>query len=151
MNAPRLLASTFLFLAAGAVAAPAPPFRERKPEVGAARVVRAMEGYRTRMPPAEGIGEQNGLSVRELEPYIMSHLAGVARRLGAKTRAECAALMPYLKDRDAKLRFIAQQAIEGATKAYPHGLSVECFLDPTSKGHEAMVLHFTELIDRLSP
>jgi len=41
--------------------------------------------------------------------------------LGVKTRAECAALMTYLKDPDPKIRRIAAFAIEGVVKAYPVG------------------------------
>src|SRR5262245_11067830 len=103
---------TVLFAAMVTLAfAPAPPPRIRKAETGSERIVRAMEGFRSSIPPAEGLGEQNGLTVKELEPYLMSHLAGVARRMGASTKADCLALLPYIKDRDFKLRFIAQQAI----------------------------------------
>ena len=131
--------------------APAPVYRPEKAEPPSSRVVTAMEGFRTKMPPAVGMGEHNGLSVKELEPFIMSHLAGVARRMGVKTKAECVALMPYITDGDFRLRFIAQQAISGATKAYPSGMSVECLLDTASDGHRTMARRFQELIDRLDP
>ena len=129
--------------------APAPVYRPKKAESASEKIVAAMEGFRTKMPPAVGLGEHNGLSVKELEPFIMSHLAGVARRMGVKTRAECIALMPYITDRDFKLRFIAQQAISGATKAYPHGMSIECLLDTESTGHRTMARRFVELIDQI--
>jgi hypothetical protein len=131
--------------------APAPVYRPKKAEPASARVVAAMESFRTKMPPAVGMGEHNGLSVKELEPFIMSHLAGVARRLGVKTKAECIALMPYIADRDFKIRFIAQQAIDGTTKAYPNGMSIECLLDTGSVGHREMARRFQELIDQLDP
>jgi hypothetical protein len=131
--------------------APLPFPRAKKPAAPSARVTALMEGYRTEIPPAEGMGEQNGRSVKELQPYLMSHLAGVAKRMGVRTRAECLALMPYLKDRDFKLRFIAQQALEGATGAHPHGLNVQCFIDTGSEGHRKMVARFDELIGMLDP
>jgi hypothetical protein len=108
-----------------------------------------MEDFRTKMPPAQGMGEQNGITVKELEPFLMSHLAGVARRMKVTTRVECVALMPYIRDRDCKLRFIAQQAINAATSAYPDGMSVECVLDTESEGHRKMAARFRDLIDRL--
>ena len=74
--------------------APAPFPRPKKPESASARIVRAMESYRTKMPPAEGLGEQNGLTVKELEPYLMSHLAGVRRLDGEdKGRVRCPAAL----------------------------------------------------------
>lgn len=131
--------------------APLPFPRSKKPLTPSARVTAMMEGYRTEIPPAEGLNEQNGLTVKELEPYLMSHLAGVARRMGVKTKAECLALLPYLKDPDFKVRFIAQQALEGATKAHPHGLSVSYFLDTASDGHRKMAARFAEMIEKLDP
>ncbi len=135
----------------GLAFAPLPFHRPGKPVPPAARVTALMEGYRTKVPPAEGIGEQNGRSVKELAPCLMSHLAGVGRRMGVKTRADCLALLPYLKDRDCKLRFIAMQALEMATKAHQHGLNVECFIDITSEGHRRMAARIAELADRLDP
>jgi len=136
-------------LGAAVLAAPAPLPRHKKPDGPAARLVRAMESYRTQMPPAQGLGEENGRTIRELEPYLMSHLAGVARRMKIRTRAECVALMPYLKDRDCKLRFIASLAINEATDAWPSGLSVECFVDTSSAAHAEMLRRFTAAIGRL--
>ena len=130
---------------------PFPRPKPKKPTLPSARVTALMEGYRTAVPPAEGLAEQNGLTVKQLQPYLMGHLAGVARRMGVKTRAECLALLPYLKDRDFKLRFIAMQALEGPTRAHPHGLNVECFLDVTSEGLRKMAARFAELVDKLGP
>ena len=115
--------------------APAPFPRTKKPESASARIVRSMESYRIKLPPAEGISEQNGFTVKELEPYLMSHLAGAARRLAVKTKAECVALLPYVKDRDCKIRFIAVHALLKATKAYPSGISLGWVLDIHSEGH----------------
>ncbi len=64
--------------------APAPFPRSRKPDDRSARIVRAMEGFRVKIPPAQGMAEQEGPSVKELEPYLMTHLAGVARRWSAR-------------------------------------------------------------------
>jgi hypothetical protein len=123
--------------------------RAEKPAEGPKRLLQALESYRTKMPPAEGLGEQNGIVITGMEPFTESHLAGVARRLGAKSQADCLALMTYVKDRDLKIRFIAIQAINGVIKAYPHGMSVECVLDTASDGHRKMVLRFVELIQKL--
>jgi hypothetical protein len=76
--------------------APAPVYRPRKPEPASARVVALMAKYRGEIPPAVGMAEQEGLTVEQLEPYLMSHLAGVAGRMGVRTAAECRALLPYL-------------------------------------------------------
>lgn len=129
--------------------APAPVYRPKQAEDPAAKIARAMEGFRTRIPPAQGMGEQNGKTVKELEPYLMSHLSGVARRMKVTTRAECIALMPYIRDRDCKLRFIAVHAISEATKAYPSGMSVGWFLDLGSDGHREMAARFAGLVDRM--
>lgn len=137
--------------AAVALAAPAPLPRHKRAEDAGQRVARMMESYRTRIPQAEGMAEENGLSIRELEPYLMSHLAGVARRMKVRTRAECLALMPYLKDRDCKLRFIASLAVNEATNAWPGGLSVTCFRDVNSPEHERMVRDFEARLGRLDP
>lgn len=120
-----------------------------KPEDTAARVFEAMEGFRTKIPPAQGLNEENGLSVKEIEPYLLSHLAGVAARLGVKTKTECLVLLTYLKDSDFKVRFIAIEAIEKVVKAYPNGMSIECLTKTGSEGHRKMVLRFVELIQKL--
>ena len=57
--------------------------------------------------------------------------------------------MPYIADRDFKLRFIAQVAIDDATKAYPSGKSIETLLDTNSEGHRKMAERFADLIDHL--
>ncbi|MFN0017629.1 MAG: hypothetical protein ACKVP0_05165 [Pirellulaceae bacterium] len=45
------------------------------------------------------------------------------------TKAECVVLLPYLKDEDAKLRYIAESALEGKLKAFPAGARAEAFTD----------------------
>jgi hypothetical protein len=115
----------------------------------ASAVLDAMEGFRKEIPPAQGRGEQNGLSVEGLEPYTMPHLSGVAARLGVGTRTECLFLMTYLKDGDLKLRLIAIEAINKATGAYPNGWSLECLTDTGSEGHRKMLFRFLEVIEKL--
>jgi hypothetical protein len=113
------------------------------------KLIEAMEGFRNTIPPAQGLNEQNGESIKEVEPYLLSHLAGVAGRLGVKTRAECLVLLTYLKDAEVKVRFIAQQAIDKAVSAYPSGMSIGCLTDTGSECHRKMVLRFVELIGKL--
>src|SRR5262245_43517059 len=96
----------------GAVAVlAAPAARGDKTDDGLTKLIQKMESFRTELPPPQGRGEVNGFTCKELEPYTVSHLSGVASRLGLRSRAECQALLTYLKDPDAKLRFIAAQAI----------------------------------------
>ena len=117
-----------------------------------ANLVQTMEGFRTKVPPAQGLGEVNGFVHRGLEPYTTSHLSGVAKRLGAKSRADCLALLTYLKDPDAKLRFIAVQAIYRVVDGYRNGIdsAADNILDTCSDGHLRMVRRFVELIDKLN-
>jgi hypothetical protein len=149
MRKAWLIAAAACVVGALVIAWAPAPFGRDKAKAETDRVVRAMEGYRTKIPPAQGLGEENGFTTKELEPYTMNHLAGVGQRLNVKTRAECLALLPYVKDRDYKLRFIAQQAINEATKAYPHGMSVECVTDVDGDRHREMVRRFEALIARL--
>ena len=130
--------------------APAPVYRPKKAEPISARVVAAMESFRTEMPPAVGHAEHNGRFYTELS-YNMNHLRRVADMLGVGTKGEALALLPYVKDRDCKLRFIAQHALNAATKAYPEEMSHYCFLDLESEDHRKMARRFTELIDQLDP
>jgi hypothetical protein len=115
----------------------------------ASAVLDAMEGFRKEVPPPQGRGEQNGLSVKGLEPYTMPHLSGVAERLGVGTRTECLFLMTYLKDGDLKLRYVAMHAIDKATNAYPDGWSLECLTDTASEGHRKMLFRFLQVIEKL--
>lgn len=114
-------------------------------------VMKAMDGFRTKLPEPVGLNEMNGLGVKDIDGkvYPDSHLNGIATRLGVKTRAECAALMTYLKDPDPKIRRIAAFAIESAVKAYPNGMSSGDIQDVNSDGHRALVKKFTAGIEKL--
>jgi hypothetical protein len=98
-----------------------------------------------------GLNEMNGLGVKDIDGkvYPDSHLNGIATRLGVTTKAECVALMTYLKDPDPKIRRIAAFAIEGAVKAYPGGMSSSDIQDVGSDGHRKMVKAFTAGIEKL--
>ena len=113
------------------------------------RLVDAMEGFRKFVPPAQGLQEHNGMSVPEIEPYIFTHLDGVAKRLGVQTKAECLVLLSYLKDPDGKIRWIAISALEKSLGAYPGGMSAD-MIDPGSENNRKMVLRFVELIEKLT-
>ncbi len=122
---------------------------ERDADDRPGRLIGAMEGFRKIVPPAQGIGEQNGMSVPEIEPYIFTHLDGVAERLGVRTKAECMVLLSYLKDPDGKIRWIAISALQKLLGAYPGGLSAD-MLDAGSVNHRKMVLRFVGLIEKLT-
>jgi hypothetical protein len=139
---------------AGAVAGCVPQRgQDEKPDDEPAKLIRKMESLRTKVPPPQGLGEVNGLTVKELEPYTTSHLSGVAKRLGARSRADCLVLLTYLKDPTPKLRFIASQAIYQVVDGYRNGIdsAVDNILDTRSDGHLKMVRRFVELIDNLNP
>ena len=127
--------------------APAPVYRPKKADAHSPRIVELMEGFRTEIPPAEGLGEMNGKSPPGLG-HVPNHLTGIARRMKVTTKAECLALMPYLRDRDLKLRFIAHEAILDATKS-TNGRSFDCIEDINSKRHRKMTQELADLIDRL--
>jgi hypothetical protein len=139
-------------LAGAVVVVEAPAALGDKADDRLAKLIQTMEGFRTKVPPAQGLGEVNGFVLKELEPYTTSHLSGVAKRLGAKSRADCLASLTYLKDPDAKLRFIAAQAIYGVVDGYRNGIdsAVDNILDTRSDGHLKMVRRFVELIDKLN-
>jgi hypothetical protein len=135
----------------GATAVLASGCRGDEHEDRLASLIRSMESFRTKLPPAQGVGEVNGLTFKELEPYTTSHLSGAAARLGVKSRADCLVLLTYLKDPDAKLRFIAVQAIYGAVDGYRNGIdsAVDNIFNTRSDGHMKMVRQFVQLIDSL--
>lgn len=108
-----------------------------------------VEGFRKVIPPPND-RKHNGPSVPETEPYILTHLIGVARRLNVTTKAECVALLLYLKDEDAKLRYIAMRALARKVNAFPAGASAEAFADKKSDEHRKMVLRYAELVTRLA-
>jgi hypothetical protein len=139
---------------AGAIAGCKPPrSQDEQPDDEPAKLIRKMENYRTNVPPPQGLGEVNGFTLKELEPYTTSHLSGVAKQLGAGSRADCLVLLTYLKDPDPRLRFIASQAIYEAVDGYRNGIdsAADNILDTRSKGHLKMVRRFVELIDKLNP
>ena len=117
-----------------------------------AELMKAMDGFRKMVPPPQNISEQNGFSLKNMDgkDFLLSHLGGVARRLGVKTKAECLVLLTYLKDRDPKFRFIAAQAIEIIVHAYPGGMSLSDILEVDSDGHREMIRRFVEKIDKLA-
>lgn len=114
------------------------------------KLIQAMESFRRIIPDEVGFEEQNGISVKETEPYLLTHLRGVANRLKVETKAECLALLTYLKDPDGKIRWIAIEAIEGVVKSRPDGMSIEVLTDTKSDAHLKMVAKFVELIRKLS-
>jgi hypothetical protein len=136
---------------AGAVVVEAPFTLGGKADDRLAKLIQTMEGFRTTVPRPQGLGEVNGFVLKELEPYTTSHLSEVAKRLGARSRADCLALLTYLKDSDAKLRFIAVQAIYGVVDGYRNGIdsAADNILDTRSDGHLKLVRRFVELIDKL--
>jgi RNA polymerase sigma factor (sigma-70 family) len=115
------------------------------------RLMKTMDGFRKEVPPPQGT-EDNGFGLKDVDgkDFTMSHLAGVARRLGVKTKAECLVLLTYLKDRDPKIRFIAAQAIESIVHAYPGGMSLSDILEVDSDGHREMIRRFVEKIEKLA-
>ena len=115
-------------------------------------VMKAMDGFRKKLPEAVGLNEMNGLGVKDIDgvAHPDTHLNGIATRLGVKTKAECVALMTYLKDPDPKLRRIAAFAIEGIVKAFPGGMSSSDMQDVESEGHKKMVKAFTAGIEKLT-
>ena len=128
--------------------APAPVYRPKKAGAPSPRIIELMEGFRNKLPPAEGEGEMNGISPIALGDYVPNHLSGIARRMRVTTKAECLALLPYLKDRDMKLRFIAHEAIIDATKS-SNGSSFDCIGDLESERHRKMAEKLADLVDRL--
>jgi len=107
-------------------------------------LMKTVDGYRKEVPPPQNLGEMNGFSLKDAagQDYLLSHLAGVARRLGVKSRTDCLMLLTYLKDPDPKIRFIAAEAIENVVHAYPGGMSLSNILTPNSDGHREMVRRF---------
>jgi hypothetical protein len=114
-------------------------------------MMKAMDGFRRKLPEPQGLNEMNGPGVKDIDgnSYPDSHLNGIANRLRVGTRAECLALMTYLKDPDPKIRRIAVFALEGVVKAYPNGMSSNDIQDVTSEGHRKMVKAFADGIDKL--
>jgi RNA polymerase sigma factor (sigma-70 family) len=114
-------------------------------------VMKAMDGFRKMLPEPQGLDEMNGAGVPDINgmAYPDSHLNGIATRLGVKTRAECMALLTYLKDPDPKIRRIAAFALENVVKAYPSGMSSDDMQKVDSDGHRKMVQKFIAGIEKL--
>src|SRR3954447_7531442 len=115
-------------------------------------ILKKMDGFRTRLPKPQGLGEMNGLGVADIDGNVHpdSHLTGIATRLGAETRADCMVLLTYLKDPDPKMRRIAAFALEGLVKVYPGGMSSDDLEKVDSDGHRKMVRAFIAGIEKLS-
>jgi hypothetical protein len=115
-------------------------------------LLKTMEGYRKAFPEAQGLREMNGFTIgpdKGGNRYTLTHLDGVAKRLKVTTRAECMALLTYLKDPDDKFRYVAAFAVEAAVKAFPAGMSTGDIQNVESEGHRRMVKAFTAGIERL--
>ena len=114
-------------------------------------VLKAMNGFRTKLPEAQGLAEMNGTGVPDIDGTVRpdSHLAGVAKRLGVTTRAECMALLTSLTDPDPTMRRIAAFALEGVVTAYPGGMSSDDIQKVGSDGHRTMVTAFIAGIEKL--
>jgi RNA polymerase sigma factor (sigma-70 family) len=127
------------------------PADDPKPAGDSDAVMKAMDGFRKKLPEPQGLNEQNGLGVVDIDGKIHpdSHLAGIASRLGVKTRAKCIVLLTYLKDPDPKIRRIAAFAIESVVKAYPTGMSSGDIQKVDSDGHRKMVKAFIAGIEKL--
>jgi hypothetical protein len=110
-----------------------------------------MESFRHKLPEPQGLVEMNGPGVQDIDghTYPDNHLRGIAARLGVRSRTECMLLMPYLKDRDPKMRRIAAFALMDALKAYPDGLPSGSLDSLDSEAHRNMVAGFVSGIERL--
>ena len=112
-------------------------------------LMKTMDGYRKEIPPPQTLSEMNGFSLKDIDgkDVLLSHLGGIARRLGVTTKAECLVLLTYLKDPDHKLRFIAADAIENVVHAYPEGMSLSDTQKIDYDGHREMVRRFVEKLE----
>ncbi len=122
-----------------------------------ADVLEKMDGFRLDVPPPQDIGEMNGFDLKDVDGkhFLLSHLRGGAIRLGAKSHAECMALLTYLNDRDPKMRIIAAQAIENVVHAYPDGyptgevMAIDSYTQELVQRHRELIRKFVEKIDEL--
>jgi hypothetical protein len=138
-------------LTGSVIAAVPPSARAEKTDDKLEKLLQAMEGFRTKIPPPQGLGEMNGKVLKSLEPCTDTHLSGVAERLRVKSRAECLVLLTYLNDPNPQLRFIAVHAIYKVVDGYRNGIDsgADNILDTRSAGHLKMVRRFVELINKL--
>ena len=127
------------------------PMEGKPPKIGFDDLMKAMELFRKELPPPQGLNEQIGRGVTDLDGKVHpnSHLAGIAKRLGAKSRADCMGLLTYVTDRDPKIRRIAVYAIESVVNAYPNGLSAADIEKLDSEGHREVVKAFLAGIEKL--
>jgi hypothetical protein len=122
-----------------------------------AELMKKMDGFRREIPPPQGIEEDNGFVLNDVDGkgFSSGRLWGVASRLGVKTRAECMALLTYLNDRDPKMRIIAAEAIENVVHAYPDGFPTGDVLATDSdrqemvQRHRELILRFVDKVEKL--
>jgi hypothetical protein len=113
----------------------------------AVKLAKTLAEYCTKMPPAEGLAEQEGRTLRGMD-YNQNHLRGVATRLKATTRGEALILFAHLRaEPNANLRFIAAVGLNGIYKKYPSGFSAEAFTDLQSPAHRTMIVTFQAALD----
>jgi hypothetical protein len=127
------------------------PMEGKLSKNGLDALMKAMESFRKELSPPQGLAEETGRGVTDVDGnvYPGNHLAGIAKRLGAKTRADCMGLLTYVTDRDPKIRHIAVYAIESVVKAYPNGFSLSDIDKLDSEGHREMVKAFLAGIEKL--
>src|SRR4051794_30389119 len=116
-------------------------------------LIQTMDGFRKEIPPPRTLGARNGFTLKDVEgkDFTLSHLTGVARRLGVKSKDEALVLLVYLKDPDPKIRFIAVQAIEKVVHVFPGGMSVHDIVKIDSGGHRALVRRCVEKVALADP
>jgi hypothetical protein len=116
-------------------------------------LMKTMDGFHKEIPPPETLSEQNGAGFQDVDGknVLMSHMGGIAERLGVKNKTECLVLLTYLNDSDPKLRFIAAQAIENVVHAYPGGMSLNDIIKTDTDGHRQLILKFVEKIEKINP
>ena len=114
-------------------------------------LMKLMEGFRKKLPPPQGIGEENGKGREDEkgEPYLYSHLRGVALRMEVKSKTNCMILLTYLKDPSVKLRLIAGFALDNVVKIYPDGFTAPDFENVDTDEHRSMVQAFVAKIAKL--
>lgn len=123
----------------------------KKDEPDPQALMKMMEGFRKKLPPPQGIEEENGKGREDEkgEPYLYGHLRGVALRMEVKSKTNCMILLTYLKDPSVKLRLIAGFALENVVKAYPDGFPAPDFERVDTDGHRSMVQAFVAGIAKL--
>src|SRR5262245_8545870 len=84
-----------------------------QPSVAPPSLDALFRGYRTKLPPAETLGEENGASLicDHHDAVTYSLLAAVARKLPIRTNEDVVRLASWARDRDVCLRQIALEAI----------------------------------------